>query len=220
MPVSFLTPDQIKSYGRYDGDPSPEDLTRYFHLDDHDRALIGRRREKYNRLGFAIQLATVRYLGTFLDNPVDVPPVVIATLARQLGYDAAYDLTRYGDGRQRLEHTAEIQSRLGYRELTDMPVGFRLGRWLYALCWTGTDRPSVLFDRAIAWQLSNRALLPGATVLERFIASLRQRVEKRLWHSLAQHLNLTQRSNLEKLLTVPQGGAAHRSTSCAPGPQW
>lgn len=62
VPVSFLTPDQIKSYGRYDGEPSPDDLTRYFHLDDRDRVLIGRRREKYNRLGFTIQLATVTYL--------------------------------------------------------------------------------------------------------------------------------------------------------------
>jgi hypothetical protein len=27
------------------------------------------------------------------------------------------------------------------------------GRWLYALClcWTGTDRPGMLFDRAVAW---------------------------------------------------------------------
>jgi hypothetical protein len=54
VPVSFLTSDQIKSYGRYDGVPSPEELTRYFHLDDHDRASIGRRREKYNRLGFSL----------------------------------------------------------------------------------------------------------------------------------------------------------------------
>ncbi|MDB5773572.1 MAG: hypothetical protein JWM42_3946, partial [Burkholderia sp.] len=34
--------------------------------------------------------------------------------------------------------------------------------------------------RATVWLLSHKILLPGATVLERFIASLRQRVEKRL----------------------------------------
>ena len=169
MPVRFLTPDQTEAYDRYDGDPAPEELTRYFHLDDHDRALINRRRENYNRLGFAVQLTTVRYLGAFLDHPVDVPPAVISTLSRQLGYEPAPELATYRHGRQRLEHVAEFQSRLGYCAFTDIPVGFRLGRWLSALCWTGTDRPSVLFNRTTAWLLTNRVLLPGATVLERFI---------------------------------------------------
>lgn len=104
MPVSFLTPDQLKSFGRYDGDPSPEDLTRYFHLDDTDLGMIGRRRERYNRLGFAIQLATVRFLGTFKEKSIDVPVVVMWTLARQLGHDTIDDLEKYQDGRQRAWH--------------------------------------------------------------------------------------------------------------------
>ena len=205
MPVSFLTSDQLKDYGRYDGDPSPEDLTQYFHLDEHDRALISKRREKHNRLGFAIQLATVRYIGTFQENAIDVPEVAIWTLARQLGHDDIDGLEKYRDGRQRMEHVAEIQVHFKYRTFTEFAVGFRLGRWLFALCWTGTDRPSVLFDRATGWLLSHKILLPGATVLERFIARLRQRVEKRLWNILAQDLNLVQRSNLDHLLTIPTG---------------
>ena len=44
-----------------------------------------------------------------------------------------------------------MRVRLAYREFTDPFTRFRLARWLYALCWTGTDRPIVLFDRATAW---------------------------------------------------------------------
>ena len=64
--------------------------------------------------------------------------------------------------------------------VTNPIIGFRLTRWLYALCWTGTERPSVLFDRATTWMLAQRVLLPGASVLERFVARLRERVEMRL----------------------------------------
>jgi hypothetical protein len=82
VPVEFLSDAEAAAYGRFDGSPLREDLDRVFFLDDADRELIDKRRGAANQLGFALQLTTVRWLGTFLPDPTDVPPVVLAYVGR------------------------------------------------------------------------------------------------------------------------------------------
>ena len=205
MPVSFLSNEQRENYGRYVGPPSAHDLARYFHLDDTDYALIAQKRGAHNRLGFAVQLGTVRYLGTFLEDPLAVPQPMLRTLAKQLRIEALDKASPYSTGEQRWQHAAEIRASYGYVEFTEPLIAFRLTRWLYALCWTGTDRPSVLFERATTWLVTHKVLLPGCTTLERHVARLRSRVEERLWRSLGSGVSLDQQSRLEGLL-VSSGG--------------
>ncbi len=206
MPVGFLPEHQRLAYGRYAGEPTPEQLARCFHLDAADHELVAARRGDHHRLGFALQLCTARFLGAFLDDVREAPAGVVAHLAHQLGLLAAtVELGLYGASNHRWEHRAEIRRRRGYREFTNDPaVRFALTRWLYALCWTGTDRPSVLFERATAWLLAHRVLLPGVSVLERLVSGVRQRVDERLWQRLGAGLDEAARVRLEGLLDVPE----------------
>jgi TnpA family transposase len=202
MPSRFLSDEQLARYGRYVGDPNEEQLARHFHLDAADRELVGTMRGAHNRLGFAAQLGTARFLGAFLDDPTQTPPAVIAAMARQLGETAPPCLDAYRDGRQRWRHTATIREHYGFRDLEEDPAaGFRLTRWLYVLCWTGDDRPGLLFDRATTWLLAHKVLLPGISTLERLISRVRHRATLRLWQRLTRALTAAQREKLVALVT-------------------
>lgn len=87
MPVEFLTQEQRQLYGTYTVEPSDAQLASYFYLDDTDRELLATKRGSQHRLGFALQICTVRFLSTFLVNPALVPPGTVRHVAKQLNLD-------------------------------------------------------------------------------------------------------------------------------------
>jgi hypothetical protein len=206
MPVAFLSDDQTYRYGRYTAEPTAEQLAKFFYLDDADRTLVARRREDHTRLGFAIQLGTVRFLGTFLTDPTDVPPGIVTHMSLQLNVADPSCLPRYMDRSvTHYEHAQEIKQRYGYQDFHSPLEYFRLVRWLYTRAWLSAERPSVLFDLATARLVERKVLLPGVTVLERLVARIRDRAATRLWHILAGLPNADQRARLETLVQVPDG---------------
>ncbi len=206
MPVAFLTDAQASRYGHYAGEPSSDQLARFFYLDEADQALVARRREDYTRLGFAIQLGTVRFLGTFLTDPTVVPPGIVLHMSRQLHLADPTCLPRYLERpRTHYEHAQEIKRHYGYHDFHAQPEYFRFVRWLYTRAWLSAERPSVLFDFATARLVERKVLLPGVTVLARLVARIRDRAASQLWHRLAQLPNAEQQAKLEALVEVPDG---------------
>lgn len=203
MPVEFLTEIQREHYGRFAGELSVVELAQHCHLDDKDRTLIKKRRGDHNRLGFAVQLCTVRCLGTFLPNPIDVPRNMVEFIAHQIGADELQCLPQYLDRKQtKHAHQVEIQHVYGYRDFNEAPWRFRLSRLLYAQAWTSTERPSQQFDIATHWLAVNKVLLPGSSTLERLVSQIRERAANRLWAKLSSLPDESQTAALEELLQI------------------
>lgn len=205
MPVEFLSDDQASAYGRFPSGFSRAELERYFFLDDVDRALIEPKRRDHNKLGFAVQMATVRYTGRFLDDPLDgVPVELVGYLAEQLGVADPSCVKSYGDREMtRLDHAREIREADGWHEF----AGFadELGEWVEGRAWTTGDGPKALFDAAVGWLRERRVLLPGVSTLVRLVAGRRDAAAQRLWETLYSLLSGEQKTLLDRLLEVAEG---------------
>src|SRR5699024_6502701 len=140
--------------------------------DDADHVLVRRHRGQHNRLGFSLQLGTVRFLGTFLPDPLEVPTEVVDFLASQLDIADPSCVKSYAQRQAtQWEHAAEIRSEFGYRDFAD--AADEVAEFLSARAWTRVESAKALFEAVVAWLRANRVLLPGASVLARLVSEHR-----------------------------------------------
>ena len=200
----YLTAAEEMSYGRFEKvAPEQAILERFFFLDDADLELVAKRRGDRNRLGFSLQLVTARHLGTFLEDPLDVPSAVVEHVAGQVGVAEPSCVNGYLDRRAtRFEHQAEIAEVYGYVSYASAEA--EMINWLDGQAWTTGDQPKPLFYAAVGWLRARRVLLPGVTTLRDEVASVRKKAEARLHAALAGAVTGGQTCELEKLLRVQE----------------
>lgn len=172
MSIENLSEDQVARYGRFVGDPTPQELEEFFRLDETALEFARTKRRGYNRLGWAVQWGTVRMLGTFLTKPAQVPPMVAEFVAEQLGGVEASGMDQYPDREQtQWDHAREVRDLLGICEFDAAELELRA--FVAGRVWVSNEGPRALFDRAVVWLIKHRALLPGITTLARLVAEVR-----------------------------------------------
>lgn len=145
-------------------DPTPEELERFFFLNEAALKIAWKKRRRHNRLGWAVQWGTVRMLGTFLEDPLEVPQVMIGYAAEQLGVDDPSCIKQYAERvPTQYEHAREIRDVLGFRdfseaeeEITEL-IASRVARM--------RNSRRELFDRAVLGLIEGQVLLPGISTL-------------------------------------------------------
>ena len=118
MPVRWLTESEQRRLTRFPDRIAENEIVTFFTLTESDRRRLAKLRGSGNRLGFALQLGTLRQIGFVPENLTEAPVSVVEFLAEQLS-TAPELLADYGSRSQtRTDHLSEIEAYLGFRKLT------------------------------------------------------------------------------------------------------
>jgi hypothetical protein len=90
-----------------------------------------------NRIGWAVQHGTIRCPGTFLNNPGEVPAVVVAYVAEQLGLEPSA-FAGCGSSGGPWDHQEQIRDGYGYTKF-EFDQLFALARWFNRRIWIGNE---------------------------------------------------------------------------------
>ncbi len=120
MPVRFLSDAELAQLSGWPSEIAADDLITFFTLTDDDLGWLGSNYRYENRLGAAVQLCTLPWLGWIPDELTACPAAAVDRLADGLGIGGSERtelLSSYGgwEGRTRRDHRAQVLNRLGWR---------------------------------------------------------------------------------------------------------
>ena len=195
--------EQLRSFPEI----SRDELFRYFTLTPADVAFVdpAAGRGPADRLGVAVQLSTLPWLGFVPDDVASAPPAAVARLAEQLGLDPGA-LRGYGKrAHTRSDHLNKVSRYLtwktapaGSREMKELEQ-FLLDRAMEH------DSPTLLFNLAREYLMSAKVIRPGAVTLAKMVGTARAGAAELTSQKVAHLLTLQVRQDLDLLRAYDVG---------------
>lgn len=182
MPGKFLTSSERERLNKFPEEISSADIFTFFRLSECDIAQLPMKSKNYNRLGFALQLCTLRYLGFCPDDLMTAPLSVISYVANQINVDAEV-ISFYSQREQtRTEHLTKILKYLGFRKASKKDIE-TLSIWLNERA-LEHNKPILLFYMSCERLYSEKIVRLGVTSLERMVITAIQQADETTYQHL------------------------------------
>jgi TnpA family transposase len=179
-----------------------EELFRFFTLTPTDVAFVdpGRGRGPADRLGLAVTVCSLPWLGFVPDDVAAAPRAAVARLAEQLQVNP--DVIRsYGRrAKTRTEHLRLAAQYLGWRAPTTLELK-ELDQFLLARA-LEHDSPLLLFRLACEYLISARVIRPGPVTVVKRVAHAREEARRETFDRLAHEFTDQRCASLDGLLAV------------------
>ncbi|PHF89949.1 Tn3 family transposase [Bacillus wiedmannii] len=193
----LLTPEQRQAFMQISEDEWV--LGTYYTFSKRDLEIINKRRREENRLGFAVQLAILRYPGWPYTHIKSIPDSVIHYISKQIGSTPS-SLSLYPQRENTLwDHLKEIRNEYDFVTFTLKEYRMTF-KYLHQLALENGDAIHLLHE-CIDFLRKNKIILPAITTLERMVWEARAMAEKKLFNTVSQSLSNTQKEKLEEIIT-------------------
>ncbi|MED1646637.1 Tn3 family transposase [Brevibacillus agri] len=174
------------------------ELATYYTFSQHDLDIINRHRRDYNRLGFAVQLALLRYPGWSITDMKEIPDFLLDYLAKQLDIEPGV-FSLYARRENTLwDHLKEIREEYRYTTFTTNDYR-RLLKYLFKLALENGNAVH-LIRSALDEMRRSKIILPAITTIERVVWEARHRAEERIYRLIHLSLTSSQKQKLDKLI--------------------
>jgi TnpA family transposase len=202
MPSRFLTNAEKDRLENFPVEIGEVDKTAFFTLTDNDLDLVRRRTGEQNRLGFALLLCSLRFLGFVPENLGTIPAEITQYLAGQLNIDEKV-FPSYQRVRTRQTQIQEILTYTNFRRAAKIDLE-SLEKWLLQRA-LEHDKPSFLLNSAIEKLYAEKIFRPGLSVLERLVLKAREEAAGETYRLLLPILDSETKTNLDKLGEIEKG---------------
>ena len=192
------SPSERRALDAFPEQIGPEDLDEHFKLSPADMRFALRHRGD-SRLGVAVQLCALRWLGFVPENLTALPQPALLELCEQLEANPA-DLEGYGARDQtRTDQFAAARTHAGFRDW-DVRESAALEAWLTVRAMEH-ERPKALFTLAAEQLHVARIARPSVDQLVRLISAARERAHQATFDVLADQVaDRATRARLDRLL--------------------
>ena len=202
--IGFLTEDQRLKFNQFPESIEPDHLIQYFLLSNPDLKIIPVRSPAYSRLGFALSLCALRFLGFIPEELITVPITAMSFLLKQLNLASVpEDFAQYGSRLQtKSDHTLTIENYLGFKRFTEDYQRI-LTDWLLVLAMEH-DGKMLLLKAATEKLQSDKIMRPTLNQLERIVGSSRDQARKKTYQLVSNLLSNERKTLLDNLLLIDQ----------------
>ena len=175
-------------------------LGSYYTFSKEDLELINKHRRDENKLGFAVQLAVLRFPGWPFTHVKSIPKSVIKYIANQLELNYSSILNYPHRENTLWSHLKEIRETYDYTSFTDEEHK-KTFEYIFKLSLENEDTIH-LITMCLNFLRINKIIFPAITTLEKIVWEARLESENYLLDMVSNSLSSLQKESLDNLLSI------------------